>query len=60
MTDTEIIICLAVITIAVISMSLWYAVTISRGIDMVIKRCESLKRWAKRNLDEREGDHHEG
>lgn len=52
MTDTEIIICLAVITIAVISMSLWYAVTISRGIDMVIKRCESLKRWAKRNLFE--------
>jgi len=60
MTDTEIIICLTIIFIPVILLSLWCVVTMSRDIDTVIKRCDSMKRWAKRNLDEREGDHHEG
>ena len=60
MTDAEVIICLVSLAVTVIPMSLWYVVTMSRDIDMVIKRCESLKRWAKRNLDERDGDHHEG
>lgn len=60
MTDTEIIICLSIIFIPVILMSLWCVVTMSMDIDAVIKRCDSMKRWAKRNLDEREGDHHEG
>ena len=59
MTDTEIIICLTIIFIPVILMSLWCVVTISMDIDTVIKRCDSMKRWAKNNLDEREGDHND-
>lgn len=56
MTDAEAIICLVLLAVTVIPMSLWYVVTMSMDIDTVIKRCDSMKRWAKRNLDEREGD----
>ena len=41
--------------ITVIPISLWTVFVISRETDTVIHRCESMKRWAKRNLDEREG-----
>ena len=59
MSDTEIIICLTIIFIPVILMSLWCVVTISRQIDTDIKRCDSMKRWAKSNLDERDGKYHD-
>lgn len=59
MTNTEIFICLIILAITVIPMSLLYVVTMSMDIDTVIKRCDSMKRWAKRNLDERDGDHHD-
>lgn len=55
MTDTEVLICLAFLAITVIPISLWTVFVISRETDTVIHRCESMKRWAKRNLDEREG-----
>ena len=59
MTDTEVFICLVILAVTVIPMSLWYVVTMSMDIDTVINRSESMKRWAKMNLDERDGDHHE-
>ena len=60
MTDTEVFICLVILAITVIPMSLLYVLMMSGDIDAVIKRCDSMKRWVKRNLDERDGDHHEG
>lgn len=59
MTDTEVFICLVILAITVIPISLWTVFVMSMDIDTVIKRCESMKRWAKRNLDERDGDKHE-
>ena len=60
MSDTEIVICLVILAITVIPMSLWYVLMMSGDIDTVIRRCDSMKRWAERNLDEKDGDHHEG
>ena len=59
MTDTEVFICLVFLAITVIPISFLTVFVMSRDIDTVIHRCDSMKRWAKRNLDEREGDHHE-
>lgn len=60
MTDTEVFICLVILAITVIPISFCTVFVMSMDIDTVINRCESLKRWAKRKLDERDGDHHEG
>ena len=60
MTDTIVFVCLVILAITVIPMSLWYVVMMSMDIDMVIKQCDLIKRWAKRNLNERDGDNHEG
>lgn len=59
MTDTEVFICLVILAITVIPMSLWYVVTMSMDIDTVIKRCDSMKRWAKTNFDEEDGEQDE-
>ena len=59
MTDTEVIICLVLLAVTVIPISLWYVVAMSMDINTVINRCESMKKWAKSNLDERDGDHHD-
>lgn len=59
MTDITVFVCLVILAITVIPISLWYVVMMSMDIDIVIKRCDSIKRWAKRNLNEREGDHHD-
>lgn len=56
MTDTTVFVCLVILAITVIPMSLWYVVTMSGDIDTIINRCDSMKMWAKRNLDERDGD----
>lgn len=53
--DTAVFVCLVILAITVIPISLWTVFVISRETDTVIHRCESMKRWAKRNLDEREG-----
>lgn len=55
MTDTEVFLCLVFLAVTVIPISFWTVFVMSREIDTVINRCESTKRWAKRNLDEREG-----
>ena len=47
MTDTDVFICLVFLAVTVIPMSLWCVVTMSREIDTVIKRCETMKRWAR-------------
>lgn len=60
MTDTEVFVCLVILAITVIPISFLTVLVMSMDIDTVIHRCESMKRWAKRNLDEGEGDHHEG
>ena len=60
MTDTEVFICLVILAITVIPISFWTVFVMSREIDTVIKRCDSMKRWAKMNLDERESEYHEG
>jgi hypothetical protein len=59
MTDAEVIICLVLLAITVIPMSLWYAVTMSRDIDGIIWRCEEMRWWAKKNLDEKDRERHE-
>lgn len=56
MTDTEVFVCLVILAITVIPISFCAVFVMSMDIDTVIKRCDSMKRWAKRNLDEREGD----
>lgn len=53
--DTAVFVFLVILAITVIPISLWTVFVISRETDTVIYRCESMKRWAKRNLDEREG-----
>ena len=60
MTDTEVFICLVFLAVTVIPISFLTVLVMSMDIDTVINRCESMKRWAKRNLDEKDGDHHEG
>ena len=60
MTDTEVFICLVILAITVIPISFLTVFVMSREIDTVIERCDSMKRWAKNNLDERDGDNHEG
>ncbi|MBR2999774.1 MAG: hypothetical protein IKF39_02155 [Oscillospiraceae bacterium] len=47
MTDTDVFICLVFFAVTVIPMSLWCVVAMSREIDTVIKRCETMKRWAR-------------
>ena len=60
MTEKEVFICLVILAITVIPISFCTVFVMSMDIDTVIKRCDSMKRWAKRNLlDEREGDHHD-
>lgn len=52
LTDTEVLIFLVILAVTVIPISFCAVYTMSREIDMVIKRCDSIKRWAKTNLDE--------
>lgn len=59
MTDTEVFICLVILAITVIPTSFWCVFTISKEIDMDIERCELMKRWAKKNLERKDGDHHD-
>ena len=56
MTDTEVFICLVILAITVIPISFWTVFVMSREIDTVIHRCESMKWWAKINVDVRDGD----
>lgn len=58
MADIEVFICLMILAIVTIPVALWYVITASRDIDAVIRRCDSLKRWAKENLDEKKGSGH--
>ncbi len=54
--DTAVFVCLVILAITVIPISLWTVFVMSRDIDTVVKRCDSMKRWAKKNLDEKDGD----
>lgn len=57
MTDTEVFVCLVILAITVIPISFLYVLAMSEDIDTVIKRCDSMGRWAKKKLDERKGDY---
>lgn len=56
MTENDIMFFLVLLCITIIPMCLYFTIVISKEIDGVIKRCDKIGKWAKKESDRREND----
>lgn len=56
MSDNDIMFFLILLCVTIIPLCLYFTITISKEIDVVIKRCDKIGKLAKKELDRREND----
>ena len=56
MTENDIFFFLILLCITVIPLCLYFTIVISREIDGVIKRCDEIGKWVKKELNRRTKD----